>query len=252
MTKDENLHDGHRERVREKYREHGLKALTDHEVLEMLLYYVIPRKNTNPTGHLLLDTFGSIAGVFAASENELLRVPGIGKEAVLFLKSQHELLLRYQKGFHEKKTDFKSHKACIEYVCEKMRYLLTEEVHLLCLDSGMNFIKYIPLFKGSVNATDVRIRELTSKTLEANASAVVLAHNHTSGVLHPSPDDIILTETVMTALRYQSVDLVDHLIVTPNGFLSLMDEGVIKVLREKINRRLPNFFAAESAPAFKD
>lgn len=246
----ENLHINHRERLKERFLKEGLTGFLPHQVLELALFYAIPRKDTNPLAHKLLKQFGTLADVFNAPIEELRKVDGIGEHAAVFLKMQHGLFLKYRECLHQPRQSFKSHSLCTEFFEEQLRYLNTEEFHALCLDSGLRLIRHLPLFKGTVNSTTVNIRELTSKILMIDTAAVIVGHNHPSGVPHPSQDDVLLTETLLTSLKYQDIDLLDHIIISPQGNFSFYKSRQLQQLKEKINSKIPRLFAAQDTGDF--
>lgn len=248
----ENLHINHRNRLKNRFLQEGLESFEDHQVLELALFFAIPRKDTNPIAHRLLKRFGSLAGVFNAPVSELVKVEGMGEHAAVFLKMQHGLLLKYQASFHEEKPNLSSHRECMRLVHERMKYLNHEEFHVLCLDSSMRLIKYLPLFKGTVNSATVNLREVTSKVLELDAAAIVVAHNHPSGVAYPSPEDLGVTESLLIALKYQDVELLDHMICTSTNCYSMLKDNKISELKQKINSRIPRLFVAQKTGGFTD
>ena len=252
MTKDNDLHKSHRMRLKKRFLQDGLDSFEEHQVLELMLFYAVPRKDTNPIAHRLLERFGNLAGVFNAPIAELAKTDGIGESTAVFLRLQHGILLKYQESYSEEKINLSSHKACINFIAEKMRYLNHEEFHILCLDSSLKLIKYLPMFKGTVNAATVNLRELTAKILELDSSAIVVAHNHPSGVAYPSMEDIDITEVLLTALKYQDVELLDHLIITNKSHYSMLSDNKMTELKNKINSKIPRLFVAENIGGFKD
>lgn len=251
-TKEKNLHTFHRKRLKSRFLKDGLSSFEEHQVLELILFYALPRKDTNPIAHKLLEKFGSLAGVFNAPLIELLKIDGVGENAAIFLKMQHDLLLKYQSSYHDKKINLSSHKACVDFIKEKMRYLNHEEFHIICLDSSLKLIKYLPMFKGSVNATSINLRELTTNILQLDSSAIVIAHNHPSGVAYPSQEDLQITEVLLTALKYQDIELLDHIIITTKNYYSMLKENNITELKNKINSKIPKLFVAQKTGGFKD
>lgn len=253
MTKEENnLHDNHRQRLKSRFLEEGFSTFEEHQVLELALFYAIPRKDTNLIAHRLLKKFGSLAEVLNAPLTELVKVEGIGESAAIFLKMQHGLLLKYQLSYYDEKINLSSHKACVNFISEKMRFLNHEEFHILCLDSSMKLLKYLPMFKGTVNAATINLRELTSKILQIDSCAVIIAHNHPSGIAYPSQEDIDLTEILLMAFKYQDIELLDHMIITNKGCYSMHKENKMAELREKINKKIPKLFVAEKTGGFKE
>lgn len=252
MAKEKNLHESHRKRLKSRFLKEGLSSFEEHQILEMSLFYALPRKDTNPLAHILLERFGSIAGVFNAPLAELLKVKGIGESAAVFLKMQHGLLLRYQSSYEEEKINLSSHKLCIEFIERKMKYLNHEEFHIVCLDASLSLLKYLPMYKGTINAASINLRELTSSILQLDASAVVIAHNHPSGVAYPSQEDIDITEVLLTAFKYQDIELLDHVIVTCRSHYSMLSDNKISELKNKINGKIPRLFVAQKIGGFKD
>jgi DNA repair protein RadC len=252
MANDKNLHESHRERLKSRFLREGLSTFDEHQVLEMALFYAIPRKDTNPLAHTLLERFGSLSGVFNAPVSELVKIKGIGENAAVFLKMQNGLLLRYQSSYNDERINLSSHRLCVEYIEQKMKYLNHEEFHILCLDASLKLIKYLPMFKGTINAATVNLRELTSKLLQLDVSAVVVAHNHPSGLPYPSKEDIDITETLLCALKYQDIELLDHVIITSKAHYSMMADDKINELKNKINARIPKLFIAQKVKEFDE
>lgn len=250
MSERENLHQNHRQRLKNRFLSEGMDAFEEHQALELLLFFALPRKDTNPIAHRLLKKFGSIAGVFNAPLSELQNVEGVGEHAALLIKMQHSLLLKYQQSYHNEKLNLSSHKMCINYIYEKMKYLNHEEFHILCLDSSLNLIKYIPMFKGTINAASINIRQLTAKVLSLDCAALVVAHNHPSGTAYPSFEDIELTEILLTALKYQDIELLDHIIITSKAHYSMLTDNRIAELKERINNKIPKLFIAQKTGGF--
>ena len=246
----ENPHLNHRERLKERFMQFGLEGFEPHQVLELALFFAIPRKDTNPIAHRLLKRFGSLADVFNAPAAELIKVEGIGQHAALFLKLQHGLLLRYQQCLHTPRTSFQQHNNCVSFFTEKMMYLAQEEFQVLCLDASLRLIKHLTLFRGTVNSTSVNLRDFTAQVLWLDTAAVIVAHNHPSGVAAPSPDDMLLTETLLMSLKYQDIDLLDHIIISPQGYYSFYKQNIIQQLKEKINLKVPKLFAAQKTGDF--
>lgn len=251
MTKD-NSHTSHRERLRNRFVRQGLTDFEPHQILELVLFYAIPRKDTNPIAHRLLKRFGTLADVFNAPITELVKIEGIGENAAVFLKMQHDLLLKYEESFHQPRLSLSSHKASVKFVEDRLRYLNHEEFHVVCLDCSLKLIKHLPMFKGSINSASVNLRELTSAILQIDTSAVIVAHNHPTGVAMPSQEDLELTEVLMTSLKYQDIELLDHIIVAGSSHYSFYSDGMILKLRHKINQKIPKLFVAQNTGDFDD
>lgn len=220
--KKENLHKGHRDRLRNKFIENDIEVYESHEVLELLLYYAYRQRNTNDIAHRLINKFGTLSGVFEADIKSLMEVDGVGKETAVFLKLQSTLQRYYMKEKMQGKGMPKiTPDNAGEYVKE-LFYGYTDEVfYLVSMDSDCRLIAYDVLAKGTVNATTVYPREVVKKALETNAKYVIMAHNHPNGVLAPSEEDVNTTRIVNEALSFVNVRLLDHIIVAGERTLSL-------------------------------
>ena len=206
-------HGGHRERLRKKFLLGDVDSFEDHEILELALFYAIPRKNTNEIAHNLLGKFGSIAAALDAPINVLKEVPGIGESSAIFIK----LLRSLTRLYHEQK--YTSDKKCPSM--EEINELLVrkfigrneEAVAMVLLDSKGKTLFDGVINKGSVNGVDLYVRKMIELVTLYNASSLVMAHNHPSGIAVPSPDDLKSTEKIHDLFRAMSVSLLDHIIV---------------------------------------
>lgn len=216
------VHSGHRERVRQRYIEEGLDGFQEHEVLEMLLFYCLSRKDTNALAHSLLDEFGSISAVMSATPAQLAEVPGIGSSAALFLNfiSDFNRYVQVRKKECECNA-LVSLDECGAYLSPKFLNCRNEIVYMLCLDSKCKILGCKLLGEGSVNSAAVPIRRIVEVALNMNASTVVLAHNHPSGIALPSTDDVQTTRVLANALQAVDVLLADHIIYSDDDFTSM-------------------------------
>ena len=212
-------HDGHRQRLRQKFLTHGMEVLQDHEVLELLLFYAVPRKDTNALARELLAHFGSISAVLEAPLSELKSVGGIGENAAVLLRLITPLSRRYLLSRTEKGVCLSSTQACGEYLLPYFFGATEEKVYILCLDAKCKVLACRLLESGSVNSARVPLRMAT------NASSVVLAHNHTSGLALPSRADIDTTMALKNTLSALDILLADHIIVAENDFVSMAENG---------------------------
>lgn len=220
------LHDGHRNRLRERFLRDGLDGFDEHQALEMLLFYCMPRKDTNALAHELIRRFGSLASVLEASILELQEVPGIGEQAATFLKFSAAFSRYYMVSrSNAPGKSLTSTEAWNE--CLQPRFLgkTNEIVYLLCLDAKGKQLCCKMINEGSVNTAGIQVRKLVEVALNSNASFAILAHNHPSGVALPSGDDVATTKTVATALRAVDVILLDHMIFAENDSISLAQSG---------------------------
>ena len=219
------IHDGHRQRMKERFSQEGMDHFSEFEALEILLYYAIPRKDTNPIAHGLINHFGSLAQVLDASVEELEQVSGISHNVAVLLKLVTEMGRLYMVKRAEDTKILKTITDCGEYLKSYFFGRVNETVYLLCLDAKCKVIGCRKVGEGSVNSANVPIRRIVEMALAANATSVVLAHNHPSGVAVPSDEDIATTKRVAAALSMVDVILVDHIVVADDDFVSMVHSG---------------------------
>ena len=219
------IHDGHRQRMKDRFIQEGLDHFSEFEALEILLYYAIPRKDTNPIAHGLISRFGSLAQVLDASVEELEQVSGISRNAAVLMKMVTEMGRYYLVKRNEETKILKTIAECGEYLKPYFFGRVNETVFLLCLDAKCKVIGCRKVGEGSVNSANVPIRRIVEMALAANATSVVLAHNHPSGVAMPSREDIATSHRVAAALSMVDVILVDHIVVADDDFVSMVHSG---------------------------
>ena len=217
------VHDGHRERMKERFRKTGLDGFEEHEAIELLLYYALPRGDVNPVAHELIDHFGSLDAVLDAPVEELAKIKGIGQNAATLLSLSGELNRRYGISRTGKTVILNSPQKVGEYLVPYFRGLRDEVVYIVCLDSKLKVTNCKEMFRGVVNSANVYVRKLVEFALSNNAVHVIIAHNHISGTAQPSQEDIETTDRVKTALSSVEIKLVDHIIVTGDGFVSMAE-----------------------------
>lgn len=219
------IHNGHRQRLKDRFLREGLDGFEEHNVLELMLFYCIPRKDTNPIAHELLNRFGSLAKVFDAPVEELVKVPGLGMNAALFLSMQTALTRRYLMSKEQDIEILMTIEDCGRYLIPRFFGRPVETVFLLCLDAKCKVLSCKEVGEGSVNYTHVPIQRIVKTALSANATTVILAHNHPSGMAVPSVEDEQTTYSVAKALAAVEIILMDHLIISDGDFVSLAQSG---------------------------
>lgn len=222
------IHDGHRQRLKDRFRREGLDNFDELYVLELLLYYCIPQKDTNPLAHRLLDTFGTLAGVLDASAEELEKVEGIGKNTSTFLSLITQVGRYYQVKRSEPGEILRNIEQCGNYLVPYFFGRERETVFMLCLDAKCKVLCCKKVGEGSVNSASIPIRRVVEMALAANATTVVLAHNHPSGLALPSADDIQTTHRVAAALEAVEITLADHIVVSRDDFVSIVQSQYYK------------------------
>lgn len=222
------IHDGHRERVKNRFRKEGLDNFEEVHVLELALFYCVARKDTNPLAHALLDHFGSLTQVLEAPVEELVKVPGIGENTATFITLLREISRYYQTCQSKATKPLITINECGEYLLPYFLGRRDETVFLLCLDAKCNVLCCRKVGEGSVNSASVPIRRIVEMALAVNATSVVLAHNHPSGVAQPSGEDIATTGRLFIALDAVGIELTDHIVVAGNHFVSVRQSCVIR------------------------
>jgi len=223
------IHSGHRERVKERFLKDGLDAFHEHEVLEMLLFHCVARKDTNDLAHRLICEFGSFNQVMEATPEELQRVTGIGKSVATSLSFFSSFARYYAvKQAEDNGTILRTINECGEYLKPHFFGRRNEVVYLVCLDAKCKVLTCKMVGEGSVNSAGVPIRRIVEMALAANATSVILAHNHPSGIAVPSGHDVQTTITVAKALQPVDVVLVDHLVFSNSDWVSMVHSNYYK------------------------
>lgn len=221
------IHDGHREKMRQRLLRAGLDSFADHEALELLLYYAIPRRDTNEIAHRLMERYGSLPAVLTAPVEDLQRVEGIGENAAVLLHLVLPLAQKARLADAAQETVLNSTERAGTYLLHRFAGEKNEVVYQLCLDRKGKLLSCKRLGEGSVASADLDVRRLVENVILTGASAVVLAHNHPSGIALPSREDYAATDRVRLALEAIGVRLVDHIIVADGDFVSMADSGYL-------------------------
>jgi DNA repair protein RadC len=216
------IHDGHRQRLMERFNKEGLDHFDPVQVLELLLFYSIPRRDTNEIAHALINRFGSVSRVMDASLEELMQVPGVGRNTAVFLHLAKQAGRYYQVDSTRKGAVVKDTEDCGQYLLPYFIGRQKETVFLLCLNANCNVISCREVGEGEINSAVISPRRVVEIALTEKASTVVLAHNHPSGVALPSREDVMVTQRLAAALAAVEVTLFDHLIVAGDDFVSLV------------------------------
>lgn len=219
------IHAGHRQRLKDRFLKEGLDNFEELYVLELLLYYSIPRVDTNPIAHALLEHFGSLTAVFEASPAELQKVPGVGKEVATFLTLIPQVGRYYQIKRAEPGDILRTIEQCGRYLVPYFYGRENETVFLLCLDAKCKVLGCKLVGEGSVNSASIPIRRVVEIALNTNATTVILAHNHPSGLAIPSDDDVQTTLRVARAMDAVEITLADHIVVADDDFVSMAQSG---------------------------
>lgn len=224
----DNLHKGHRERMRKRCLKYGVENLEDHEILEILLYYCIPLRDTNELAHLLLNEASSWQHIIDCHPADISRRYGLSDNTGLFFSLIGELNKRYNKEKWKERMLIDSSDIAGKYIVSLLQHENIECFYVICLDSQSRLINSILLSRGTVNETSVSLRMVTEIVLRYNSVSVILAHNHPGGNCLPSNEDIETTRKIQVVLDMINIDLVDHIIVAGKRYFSLGDNGLLR------------------------
>ena len=226
------MHEGHRQRMLERLER--ADALQDHELLEILLFNAVPRKNTNPLAHELLSVFGSLEGVFGASFEELLEVNGIGRETAAYLKCIAALLPRMAKSSEEPPKLFNV-RTFSAFLTKRMSGLDAEVIEPYCVDVNERIRASRRIALGTASTARAEPEEVSRFLAAHRPAGLVAAHNHPSAPAHPSPDDDRFTAQLEMLCAMNNVRLYDHIIVGQGGVYSYFLVGRLEEIRKNFN-----------------
>lgn len=221
-----NQHSGHRQRLKEEFMARP-ETFPDHKVLEVLLYYVNPRSDTNPLAHTLINHFGSLAGVLDATPEELCKVSGMGSHACVLFRTVKEVSGRYLNQRSSVENRILSTAQAKSVLAPYFFGARNEMVYAICMDNKHKMLGIRKICEGHVNAVDITVRLLVEATLSLNGTALILAHNHVSGLAFPSTEDKVATQHLKEILQHIGIRLVDHIIMVDDDALSMKDSGML-------------------------
>ncbi len=223
--KDKAIHKGHRQRVKKRFLKEGLDSFAEHEVLELLLFYAIPQKDTNEIAHELLEKFGSLDNVLSAKVHELCKVKHIKEEVATFLNFIGQL--RGRIAVRTKKKNIRDIDEAGEFCCELLKEYTEERLILISLNGKMDVLGVDTISKGDFSSTVVNIRKIVEIALERRAISVILTHNHPGDTVHPSDSDLTSTGHIMRVLEGMGIQFTDHIICSGDKFVSMSQRGML-------------------------
>ena len=225
---------GHRERIREKFLKNGIDGFAEYEILELLLTYCIPRKDTKPIAKELLNKFKSLDNIFKADFDKLSAIDGLGKNSITFLKLLGELPsiiykdeLKNKKLIDKETLKISNKDILLKYLRNKIGYEEIEKFYIIYLSSSNEVIEFEENSVGTLDRSSVYPREIYKKVINLNAKSIILAHNHPSDNITPSKSDIELTNEIAKGLKNFGALLIEHIIITKNSYFSFLEEGLI-------------------------
>ena len=222
--KKENIHEGHRERMRKDFEHNGFDGWHDHKVLEYLLYRVIPQADTNEMAHKLIKECGDFNKVFHASKEKLTDIVGIGEKAARYIQELGEFINYYNGSRYDTDRFVLDSETCEGYLLHLFDGVERDNFYIICLDAKNRILYTRCMFEGSFESMDIDITQLVRVAVKCDASYVVLSHNHPSGIAHASNVDITATQTIERALSLAGIRLLDHIIVAGGKCVSVRNE----------------------------
>lgn len=216
------LHDEHRKRLKEKFSKYGSEGLSEHEFIELLLFYALPRKNTNDIAHLLINEFGSLRGILDAEAESLVRINGISEHTALMFKLISASVRKYVNDVNEIVGTILTPLNIHSYVRGLFYGHINEVAYVILMDNQCIVKKVKQISSGNVNSTPIYTRDIVKLVVNERYPYVILAHNHPNGSAMPSGNDLQITKKIEMALNFIDVRLVDHIIVSGEKVISLL------------------------------
>lgn len=220
-------HSDHRRRVKQEFRENGMEHFPDHKVLEMMLYYITPRRDTNPLAHSLIERFGSLSGVIDAPYELLLEMDGVGPEAATYLKALGGFTKRYFVDAYSSFQAIRTTDDAKEYMRYRFLSDMAERVLLVCTGVGGKVVYSRVIASGTLERVELVPAEVVKTCLRADAVRAILAHNHPGGFCNPSRRDVGTTLLLHDTLAQMDIELYDHIIVASDGVFSMREGGML-------------------------
>ena len=220
--KKKNIHEGHRQKVRDRYYKGGLDCMPDHNVLEMLLFFGVPYKDTNEIAHRLIEKFGSFSGVLKADRADLKNVKGMTDNAACLISMLLPVFKRYTDNLMQEKPTLETTEDIVKFITPRFIDATNEKVYLICFDSNHALISVRFIDEGDVASANINLRAVASAVIETKAASAVLVHNHPNAIALPSQADINATKQVYEFLSMLRVRLLDHIIISQTGHCSMV------------------------------
>lgn len=217
VLKSKHSHYGHRERMRTRFQKSGLKDFQPHEILELLLFYALPQKNTNPIAHELIQEFHSLSGVFDADIQDLKRINGISEYTAVFLKLIPQICQQYQLDKMREHTVLDSVQKLCDYVKAQFSCATEERILLICLNESLHLLHCEMLSNGTTQSAMLDVHHIVECAIRMRSSRVVLAHNHPNALAEISDADLFSTNQLRQILDSMHIKLLDHIVVGKQG-----------------------------------
>lgn len=225
-----NPHEGHRQRLKERFLKTGLESFQAHEILELLLFYARPRIDTNEIAHALIEKFGSLSGVFDANPEDIASVKGMGENAAVLLKMIPQLASAYGRSKTESEVMDGSKKICAHFF-NCFIGVKNEQLRVACLDDGLKIRSEGVVIEGGVSAVPMDVRKIVEFAYRSGCEMIIIAHNHPNGLPVPSETDIAVTNKLFSVLKSVGIKLLDHIIVNKDMASSMYDAGYFSMFK---------------------
>lgn len=227
----ENIHKNHRLRLKNQFIENGIDSLTDIQKLELLLFYAIPQKDTNPIAHKLLKEFGTISHIMSAKHSELMKVDGIKESSATLIKFFGSMLNYVSRADCDDIID--SSAKAKNYATKYFAHVSVEQFYVFCLTKANKVKKAFLINSGSTSEVNVQIRNITEKALDTNCNRMIIAHNHPMGRAIMSAQDCRFTYSLLCSCILNNIELIDHVVVGTDRTISLYEQDILPQLKRK-------------------
>lgn len=237
-----NPHAGHREKLKRRFEREGLETFEDHNILELILFFAIPRKDTNEIAHALMSHFGSFSRVLEASLEELCQVPGVGRNSAQLIKTYPCVAKRYYADRFRPGKRLPPYEQMGQDLVFHFAGLEKEQVYVMFYDNSLSFCASQVIHEGDINSVGFSLRKLCDETVRSNAAYLVIAHNHPHGLPIASSDDLNTTANLKNFLLQMNVVLIDHFIIGESRYSSIQKDDYNYLFDHfsKKNRDLPD------------
>lgn len=237
-TKKVNIHKNHRKRLRAEIRNVNYNTLEDYKLVELILTYCFAQKDVNPLAHELMNIYGNIANLLEASHEELMKINGIGESCSTLIRLFVPLFERYKKQKADFKCKLTTTKDYFNYFGEQFKYDSSESCIVIVLDNNFSVEKYLKVSTGMLDRVSIDCSTIFDIIKPTGCNKVILMHNHPSGNPKPSPEDFAATRKLFFQLDSLNVAMIDHIIVSANGYYSFKDENFIEQFKVEAKQRL--------------
>ncbi|MBQ7917778.1 MAG: hypothetical protein IJ310_03055 [Clostridia bacterium] len=250
---DSNIHKDHRSRLKNQFISNGIDALTDIQKLELLLFYSIPQKDTNPIAHKLLAEFGSLKNILAANVSDLMKVSGIKENSATLIKFVGSMLNYCSRPDEEDVIDSTSKGK--DFASKYFAHIEVEQFYVFCLTKSNKLKKSVLINSGTAGEVNVQIRNITQVAIENKCDRIIVSHNHPCGKAIMSDQDCKFTYSLICSCILNNIDVLDHIIVGTDRTISLYEQGIIEKLKMKAANTIQlseekRFFISESSKSY--